>query len=182
MKPLHLALMAVCVLFVGCTTDISGDSHYQTGFRPERIYRLRQDVLGIVVRDSPFHRVNYIILLAPKDKDRVANHGEELVAIPKDTRIFVAHVLLTHDVENGTQMSLLARFDSGPYKGTPAKLDWISTVKKLEGGGIFSHLTIRDENFLEEEGSPNKAAEPTRTSGTPPADAGDRASGARGSL
>jgi len=28
---------------------------------------------------------------------------------------------------------------------------------------------------------PNKAAEPTRTSGTPPADAGDRASGARGS-
>jgi hypothetical protein len=29
---------------------------------------------------------------------------------------------------------------------------------------------------------PNKAAEPTRTSGTPPADAGDRASGARGSL
>jgi len=30
--------------------------------------------------------------------------------------------------------------------------------------------------------SPNQAAEPTRTSGTPPADAGDRASGARGSL
>ena len=29
--------------------------------------------------------------------------------------------------------------------------------------------------------SPNQAAEPTRTSGTPPADAGDRASGARGS-
>ena len=29
---------------------------------------------------------------------------------------------------------------------------------------------------------PNQAAEPTRTSGTPPADAGDRASGARGSL
>ena len=28
---------------------------------------------------------------------------------------------------------------------------------------------------------PNKAAEPTRTSGTPPADAGGRASGARGS-
>ena len=28
----------------------------------------------------------------------------------------------------------------------------------------------------------NKAAEPTRTAGTPPADAGDRASGARGSL
>jgi len=30
--------------------------------------------------------------------------------------------------------------------------------------------------------APNQAAEPTRTSGTPPADAGDRASGARGSL
>jgi hypothetical protein len=31
------------------------------------------------------------------------------------------------------------------------------------------------------ENPPNKAAEPTRTPGTPPADAGDRASGARGS-
>jgi hypothetical protein len=42
-------------------------------------------------------------------------------------------------------------------------------------------VIVFEPNYLTADNWPNKAAEPTRTTVTPPADAGDRASGARGS-
>jgi hypothetical protein len=59
--------------------------------------------------------------------------------------------------------------------GKVLKLDLYGTTQP-DGSIAFLDLEIHPEEPA------NQAAEPTRTSGTPPADAGDRASGARGSL
>jgi hypothetical protein len=50
------------------------------------------------------------------------------------------------------------------------------------GFAIAILLLYRAEMKQSQRNLANKAAEPTRPTGTPPADAGDRASGARGSL
>jgi hypothetical protein len=66
--------------------------------------------------------------------------------------------------------------------------DWISISELGDhripiSSGYWKNIAAKDRDrliILSRE-RPNQAAEPTRTTGTPPADAGDRASGARGS-
>jgi len=69
-------------------------------------------------------------------------------------------------------------FLEGKRSSEKKRPDGTREVTTTDGLG-FEGILVTD---LQLKGEANQAAEPTRTSGTPPADAGDRASGARGSL
>jgi hypothetical protein len=152
---LGLGILVGLVFLQGCFTNISGDPHYDVGYQKGHVYRLVNDVPGILFRGSLIKDLRSVSLITDARLGQYPlSNNETVVTIPKGTDILVTSVLLSHDIENGTQMLLQARIYSGPYKGTYANIDRISKIKRLEGGGMFSSLKTWDRELLEDETAP----------------------------
>src|ERR1035437_1178770 len=146
----------------GCTTEITGDPHYATGFEKGRVYVTQKDLNGVVDRDPLFRSLINITLLKTPVLPPYKTANEELVILPKGTRILVTMLALTHDIENGTQLAFVTEFASGPHAGKPVVLNQVSKGAKLEGGGIYSWLLVRDPEFIAEETKLEQSPEPAR--------------------
>ena len=155
---LRLVLAAIgLALLQSCSTEINGNSHYRTGFEKGRTYVVRQDLNGRVDTDTLLRYVRNITLLKTPVVPPYKTATEELVVIPKGTRVLVTTLELTHNIESGTQMEFRAEFASGSYFGKTVVLSEVSKAAKLESGGIFSWLMVRDPEFIGEETTTNQS-------------------------
>lgn len=173
---LSLLASVTALLITACTTNISGDPRYETGFLKGQTYVLQQDLHGIPNRN--FGRISYISVLSPKAYEAqltsnqyarwrgkpalfVSSGEVELVGIEKGTEILVTQVILDH-TGDGTEMILSAEFASGAFKGKNADLMSICRHKAFPGAGMFASLADRDPEFLAEKNTPILPPKPVR--------------------
>jgi hypothetical protein len=151
---LFVAAIFGALCMQGCLTNISDDPHYDTGYIDGHVYRLVQDLPGVVTHDI-FQNVRAIRMIRSEQVDKFV--GETIVLISRGTEIVITSVYITKDIENGKEMNVQARIASGSYKGKYVVIKDISKLKILEGGGIFSSLQTRDPKYLEEKMKPNQS-------------------------
>ncbi len=176
-------MLAVAVVMAGCTTNISGDPEYPTGFKVGQVYVLPVALHAIVHRH--YGRISSYELLTPSDyalqlrknEDAhrrgkpapfVSSGEEELVELLAGTEIVVTKLEVDH-TGSGREMLLIAEFASGPFARKFADVRFVCRSEKLPGGSMFGWMAVRDPRFLIEKEQPNKAPDRTAPSVTPPA-------------
>jgi hypothetical protein len=177
MRRLSILVIAVATLFVAaCTTNISGDSRYPTGFRAGQVYVLTRELHGVVNRN--FGRTTSISILTPagyevqlkKNKEArsiekvpllVKSDEKDFVRIDARTEILVTGVEVVSG-GSGREMVLFSEFVSGPFRGERVDLAGICHAAKLPGGSMFGWMAVRDPEYLVEKKEPNQSLEPTR--------------------